>query len=132
MIELIALPPFIYLTWRDYKIMKAKNGVALAFELLAFIAAAVRFDLKTAIFIWAFAKTLAYVMARFGVIRAVDMLIFTGYALLVANFVWILLAVGVISVFAYLYLGRKNMFAPLTPALFALFIIYYIGSLVVG
>ena len=136
MIELIALPPFIYAAIQDFKTWKVKNGIALAFELLAFIAAIIRWDFKTALIMWAFAKTVAFVMAYFHVIRAVDMPIFAGYALTVGNFIWIVLTVVIISVFALSGLLKKSKpdkkFAPLTPVLFLLFIIYYIGYLGVG
>jgi len=133
MIELIALPPFVYATIQDFKMWKVKNGVALAFELLAFIAAVTRWDFKTALVLWAFAKTVAFTMAYFQVIRVVDMLIFAGYALLVGNIIWISMTTIVISAFALSGIWKKaraeKKFAPLTPILFALFIIYYIGYL---
>jgi len=133
MIELIALPPFVYAAFKDFRIWKVKNGIALAFELLAFVTAVVRWDFKTALVIWAFAKTLSYVMARFRVIRAVDMLLFAGYALLVGNIIWVSMTAVVISIFSISGIWKKakagKKFAPLTPVLFLLFIIYYIGYL---
>lgn len=133
MIELIAIPPFVYAAVQDFRMWKVKNGVALAFELLAFIAAVVRWDFTTALIMWAFAKTLAYVMARFNVIRAIDMLIFTGYALLVGNIIWVSMTAVAISIFSISGIWKKaragKKFAPLTPILFLLFIIYYIGYL---
>jgi len=129
MIELVALPPFVYATVQDYKMRKVKNGIALAFEVLAFIAATMRWGAAVALILWALGKTVSVVMARFGVIRMVDMLLFTGYVLLVGNLYWIALSIGVVSIFAVYGVKKEKKVWPLTPVLFALFIIYYIGHL---
>lgn len=132
MIEAIALPPFIYATVQDYQTRKVKNGIALAFEVLAFIAAVWRWGAAVAIVLWALGKTVSVIMARFGVIRMVDMLLFTGYVLLVGNLLWIALSMGIVSAFAVYGVRKEKRVWPLTPVLFALFIIYYIGYLGVG
>jgi len=129
MIELVALPPFVYATVQDYKMRKVKNGIALAFEVLAFIAATWRWGIAAALVLWALGKTVAVVMAKFGVIRLVDMLLFTGYVLLVGNLYWIALSIGIVSALVVYGVRKEKRVWPLTPVLFALFIIYYIGYL---
>ncbi|ABN58501.1 membrane protein [Pyrococcus abyssi virus 1] len=121
----IAVFLFAIVTRSDYTKAKVKRLYALLFEIIAFIGAGLLWGWLVALFIYFFAKAVAFLLAKFRIIRAVDIWIYTGYVLLVGNFLWTALSTGIMFAIS-IWNGREGAkkSVPLSPVLFLLFLIY--------
>jgi len=121
---------FALVTAKDYQKGKVKRLYALLFEVIAFIGAGLIWGWLVAFFLYALAKTVAFLLAKFKIIRAVDIWIYTGYVLLIGNFLWTALSTGIMFAVS-IWNGREGVkkSIPMTPVLFLLFLLYIIGLL---